>query len=168
MPENSEFIEKFAQVVYKKFAEILGKCMYEMHKAKLGLPEADENTVSELWNPLRELLKGIDFTIFWRQLAAYSAEPNRQWTSETILQPLLPVSSLSSSVFFSLSLLRVASFLFLLSVFFLFFLFLDQKSMSRRFTQSLSRLHKRMYTDRNINVIERYARKGKKTSTNGV
>jgi len=68
-------VAELQSIVETEYPELLKEHTGEMYRAKLGLAAWDEDAQEHLWPQLQALLakSGIDYTLFWRQLASISA-----------------------------------------------------------------------------------------------
>lgn len=89
LDDNKNDIEEVKKIINHDYPSILNDELEEMRRKKLGLNKWDKNMFDELWNPLYKLLKGLDYTIFWRQLSYYSKDMATDDNS-TIIQHLEP------------------------------------------------------------------------------
>ena len=89
---TKENLDRARKIVAEDYPKILANYRSEMRRKKLGLREWNESLDESLWKPIYEVLVGVDYTIFFRQLSNSNLDPKimREADNQDILRPVLP------------------------------------------------------------------------------
>ena len=89
---TQEILDGAKKVVGQEYPQILTTYRSEMRKNKLGLNEWNESLDESLWKPIYNVLIGLDYTIFFRQLSNSKINPQEMLNAsdDDLLKPVLP------------------------------------------------------------------------------
>eukprot|EP00493_Phyllostaurus_siculus_P000584 UN00586 len=85
LTEDKDVIEEFKKICTEEYPDIKKKKLEEMRRKKLGLAEFDSKLYEELHD---NLLPGVDYTVFWRQLAEFKQSDLKEIKEENYISKI--------------------------------------------------------------------------------
>ena len=92
---KEETLDGAKKVVGQEYPQILTTYRSEMRKNKLGLNEWNESLDESLWKPIYNVLIGLDYTIFFRQLSNSKINPQSASAIALPISAVLPLPPIS-------------------------------------------------------------------------